>query len=54
MKAFISDAGDAEQILDAGADRLVVEHDVELRGEDQHADAGQHAVITAGDTARNH
>ena len=36
--------GDADEVLDAGADRLVVEHDVELRGEDQHADAGQHAV----------
>ena len=44
VMAFISDVGDAEQVLDAGADRLVVEHDVELRGEDQHADAGQHAV----------
>ncbi len=27
--------GDAEQVLDAGADRLVIEHDVELRGENR-------------------
>ena len=44
VKAFISDVGDAEEVLDAGAERLVVEHDVELPGEDQHADAGEHAV----------
>ncbi len=48
LNAFMIDVRDAEQVLDAGADRLVVEHDVELRGEDQHADAGQHAVDDGG------
>ena len=48
LMAFISDVGDAHKILDARADRLVVEHYVELRGEDQHADAGEHAVDHRG------
>ncbi len=32
------------KFCEPGADRLPVQHDVELRAEDQHADAGQHAV----------
>ena len=32
------------QVFDALADRLAIQHDMKLRGEDQHADPGQHAV----------
>ncbi len=37
-------AGNSEQVLYAIADRLAVEHDVELRRENEDADSGQHTV----------
>ena len=41
-------AGYRQQIVDAGAVRVAIQHKVELLGEDQNADARQHAVNDGG------
>ena len=38
----------AEQVLHACANRLAIKHDVKLRGKNQYADTGQHAVNNGG------
>ncbi len=37
-------AGNTHEVLDTRTDRLAIQHHVELGGEDQDADAGEHAV----------